>query len=163
MALRTSDGRVFDDLSELRGDSPGCAASGHHHQMGDERDQEAPDGIADDVASALGELDALMNRWNLALGPVRISRHLNSMSVAWLVVGFNLVLATVGAFMIFAPDPLRSLGIALVVGALFAIGAFIAQVWAAQVAREYILCEEEIREKVREIRELSDEGEHVES
>ncbi|WP_405059622.1 hypothetical protein OG474_43790 [Kribbella sp. NBC_01505] len=93
-----------------------------------------------------------LSTWNFRLGPVGINARFGSLRLAKYFVGFHLVVAIIGALLIFlTEDAPRDLGMALIVGALFGLGAFIAQVWAAQVSREEWLREDQMRRKISEL------------
>jgi len=66
-------------------------------------------------------------------------------------VSFHLLVLATGAVLIFVGGAPRDLGMALVVGALFGFGAFIAQVWTMQVSREQWLSEDEIRGRLADL------------
>ncbi len=74
--------------------------------------------------------------WQFAVGPLRFRSAFKSMRFARYFVDFHLLVGATGGVLIFARGPARDLGMALVVGALFAFGAFVAQVWSVQVQEE---------------------------
>lgn len=103
----------------------------------------------DDLWTEWEELRAELSTWHFYVGPVGVSARFNSMRFARYFVAFHLLVAASGAVLIFISDGApRDLGLALVVGALFGFGAFIAQVWSAQVDREAWLREDEARQRV---------------
>ena len=74
--------------------------------------------------------------WHLQAGPVRLRGRIGSQSFALMFTLFHLVVAAVGAVLTFVGSSVESLGVALVVGALFGFGSFISQVWAQGMERE---------------------------
>ena len=65
----------------------------------------------------------------------RPTRHLSAQALARLYFGFCLSAFAAGAVLA-TLDATKELGVAMVVGALFAGGSFIAQAWMLQVERE---------------------------
>jgi hypothetical protein len=116
--------------------------------MPDKSEQSAPESL-EDLWSEWHELRLELSTWNFYVGPVGVSAQFNSMRFARYFVGFHLLVGIVGTVLILVVDgAFRDLGMALVVGALFGFGAFIAQVWAAQVSREHFLAEDRVRQRV---------------
>lgn len=75
--------------------------------------------------------------WTLPLGRWAIRRPLASGYLFWAFVALHMSAATAGAVMILVGHGrLPDLGIALVVGALFGAGAFMAEVWVQSIHRE---------------------------
>ena len=102
----------------------------------------------------IAEHDRLMDAiagWQFRMGPVRLSGYFNSMRFARYFVGFHVVIALVGAGLIFFGGSPRDLGMAMVVGALFGFGAFLAQVWTVQVEKEHWLIEDDVRGRYSEV------------
>jgi hypothetical protein len=79
--------------------------------------------------------------WHLRLGPIDVRRHVSSNTVFWLYTLVNAVLFASGTVMSFAHSPLRELGIAVTVGAIFALCSFLSQLWGFAVQREQHIIE----------------------
>jgi hypothetical protein len=71
---------------------------------------------------------------------------LNGRRIGALYMIFHLLLLVTGGAFVFAAEPLHDLGLALVVGALFALGAGGAQVWAVAQERQRTLRERTLGE-----------------
>ena len=98
-----------------------------------------PDPTAESSESILAELDEFhrsLSGWHFAAGPVYLRGAFSSMRLARYFVAFHVLVGVVGGALIFSDGPARELGMALVVGALFAFGAFVSQLWAVQVQHE---------------------------
>ena len=84
--------------------------------------------------------------WKFQAGRLRVEGHFPSQRLAWWFAGFHVILGVAGVMLcIFAGGAAQSLGLALVVGFLFGLGAFMAQAWSLRVERERWLGEEDIR------------------
>ncbi|RZT15200.1 hypothetical protein EV649_5986 [Kribbella sp. VKM Ac-2569] len=103
-----------------------------------------------DEARAEAEGDRY-NWWAVVVGPLRLAGYVGSQHLGWLFAGFHLVVASTGILFFFLPGNLPNLGAALVVGALFGFGAFLAQMWAIQVEREAGRQEDEYRKLLRDL------------
>jgi hypothetical protein len=98
------------------------------------------------------ELDQIIARmwvladpsWQIRLGPLFVHRRVGSQTFTRLFVSFNLLLGVAGGVLIFFGGSFSELGIALVVGAAFSLGAFLTEVWSLTVQGE-----REARELVR--------------
>lgn len=64
------------------------------------------------------------------LGLWGVRRRVNAQGVAGAFLSFHISAMVAGAILIFQKSPLKELGIALVVGGLFGIGALLGQVWS---------------------------------
>ncbi|GAB3512506.1 hypothetical protein [Phytohabitans suffuscus] len=98
----------------------------------------------DELEATLSEirrLNAAFLPWQIRIGPVRLARRVWSMHFFFTFTLFHIGAGVVGGVFIFMREPFRSLGIAIVVGALFAFGSFLTQVWAQSVEKEYKLLE----------------------
>jgi hypothetical protein len=73
--------------------------------------------------------------WQLVIGRFRIHRILGSGDWALMYLGFCLVCLSAGAVLTFV-EGAKELGIALVVGAVFAFGSLATQAWAIQMQKE---------------------------
>jgi len=82
------------------------------------------------------EFDRLTPSWDWAIGPLRFRRHMGSTAITWCYTGFNFICLVAGIFATLAHGIWTSLGVALVVGALFSFGTFVAQWWVVEVGRE---------------------------
>jgi hypothetical protein len=93
----------------------------------------------------LAEIEALdeeywsiMSRWThwgLSVGPVSVSGYFGSQTIALTYASFCVTCFVAGGVLaVFSTT--KELGVALVVGSIFAGGAFVAQWWAVQVGIE---------------------------
>ncbi|MFI5895597.1 hypothetical protein ACIA5D_36435 [Actinoplanes sp. NPDC051513] len=107
-----------------------------------------------DVENELWTAADMHSTWTANVGPVRVTRVLTSMS--W----FRMILTVSGAaFLAGIPltlvDKTQELGVALVVGAIFAGVSFLSQVWTVQTQREEAnydkLFGDEDRQKIRRL------------
>ena len=107
------------------------------------------------------DMDALSRQhilpWHFQAGPVGVSARLSSMRLAQLLVLLYLVITATGVVLITMGGAPRDIGIALVVGAVFASGAFLAQVWTLQVERERWVTEERLRADIAALWKRLDE------
>lgn len=90
-------------------------------------------------------------------GPLRVRARLGSQRLAALFTAFHGLTAAAGVMFIFMGESFAELGVALVVGSLFGIGAFVAQVWALQSERETALVFDEHRARFVELQRRWDE------
>lgn len=124
------------------------------------------DAVIDDprrqIENELEQLDARMwqvahaRGWQIKLGPLWIRRRIGSQVSAKLYVATNGVLLVAGAVLIFAEGAAADLGIAIVVGAIFAMGSFLGMVWSLTVEKERqsldLLYGDEIRDQLEKLR-----------
>ena len=82
------------------------------------------------------EFDRLTPTWQFAIGPLKFQRHIGSTAITWTYTGFNIICLAAGIFAILSHGVWTSLGVALVVGALFSFGTFVSQWWVVEVGRE---------------------------
>lgn len=99
--------------------------------------------------------------WNFGIGPFRLRRVVSSQGITRVYVMFNVLCFAVGVGLIAVGGIPGNVGIALVVGALFAFGSFVSQVWAvaAQHEREVqnrVLGDYELAELKRLAKEMAD-------
>jgi hypothetical protein len=90
--------------------------------------------------------------WRMDLGRIRVHRRYSSQTFAKVFVSFNAVLFVVGVALSFAGGTVASLGVAVVVGALFSFGSFLTEVWSQAVDREQELRSEDIRDDLGALR-----------
>jgi hypothetical protein len=75
--------------------------------------------------------------WKIYLGGrFQIPVRLNSTGFSWLYVGLDITAFVFGIICVFLGQSWRELGIALIVGAMFAIGAFVGQLLSVQLNEE---------------------------
>lgn len=74
--------------------------------------------------------------WHVNFGPIHIPFVIGSQQVAKIYAFFNALCFVAGVVFCFFKGVLSGLGIALVVGSLFALGAFVSQFWMAVYTRE---------------------------
>jgi hypothetical protein len=65
----------------------------------------------------------------LQVGQWRISRRTSAQDVAKIFIVFHLLAIGVGIFLILQPSPMKELGVALMVGGLFAFGNLLSAIW----------------------------------
>jgi hypothetical protein len=98
-------------------------------------------------------------KWNFGLGPFYISTRVGSMNVAQAYVVFNLICFATGLALAFFNGNLATIGVALIVGSLFAFGAFIAQFWATLIQVE--LSRRTNSKNSNKIKELADKADDL--
>lgn len=74
--------------------------------------------------------------WQIVLGKNVIPVRLHSTGFSWIYVGLDIAAFAFGVACIFIGPTWRELGIALIVGAMFAIGTFVGQLLSAQLSIE---------------------------
>jgi hypothetical protein len=90
------------------------------------------------------ELIKRIHAWHYAFGPFHINRTITSRLTARIYVTFNAVCFIVGLILAPLGGALNTIGVSLIVGALFSFGALMSQFWALQaqveidVAREVL-------------------------
>lgn len=108
----------------------------------------------EEINAEFAELHQTLSGWGLTLGPIRFSGTFGSQRITRIYVTLHVLLLLGGAALIvWASDALQDLGTALVVGSLFAFGAFVAQVWALQAQREMWVTEAATREWIDDLLE----------
>jgi hypothetical protein len=80
--------------------------------------------------------DDLRPNWHVYLGNIAIPTRLNSTGFSWLYAGLNAFAFAFGIACIFFGGAWRELGIALIVGAMFGMSTFVAQMLSVQLAVE---------------------------
>ena len=93
----------------------------------------------------------------LQVGPVHVRRRIGSQAFAKIFVLLNLALGVTGGVLIFTDGKVADLGIALVVGAAFSLGAFVSAVWSLTVEAERnrysAMVGDEVRREMRQLQE----------
>jgi len=79
----------------------------------------------------------------LRLGHWRFQRNMNAQDAAKAFISFHMATIIAGSVLIFQSSPLKELGIALVVGGLFAFGTFLSSIWEKVYDEEKRLDEDE--------------------
>jgi hypothetical protein len=82
------------------------------------------------------EVALLSSRWTINLGRYHVSYSFPAAALSAVYTAFNLACLAAGVVFIFLGGTIATLGIAMVVGALFAFGTWIAQVWIVTAQRE---------------------------
>jgi hypothetical protein len=77
-----------------------------------------------------------MGRWSFHLGPFKIKRHVSAMLIVQVYVVFNVACFFSGVGIAFIGGVFTVIGTALIVGALFSFGAFVAQFWTVRVQQD---------------------------
>jgi hypothetical protein len=105
-----------------------------------------------ELDSVIDEMLGLTNPgWQFALGRIHVRRHVSSQTIFRVYMVANIALAISGVVLIFSGTGVNTeLGVALVVGALFGIGAFGAAVWELTVIGERDAFRESFGDDVRE-------------
>jgi hypothetical protein len=80
--------------------------------------------------------DDLRPNWHVYLGKVAIPARLNAKGFSWLYAGLNAFAFAFGIACIFFGGSWRELGIALIVGAMFGMSTFVAQMLSVQLTVE---------------------------
>jgi len=88
-----------------------------------------------EIEHELAEAWAAEAEWQLYVGPVRLRRTMSSRSWFLLLVVLCATSFASGAVLTLMGDT-KELGVALVVGAVFATASFLGQVWTVQVQEE---------------------------
>ncbi|MDQ7911476.1 hypothetical protein RB614_44025 [Phytohabitans sp. ZYX-F-186] len=123
------------------------------------------DGKQPDLARLVADLDALdaefvnayhgrMGGWRLRLGPVHLRGRFGSQGIARIYALFCAsCFVTGGVLAVFSAT--KELGVAVVVGAIFAGGSFVGQWWTVQMGEE-MEADREVYgpEEVRRLREM---------
>lgn len=77
------------------------------------------------------------HRWSVSVGPVRLRAFVGSQRVFRMVLAGHLLLAAAGASLVLLPgEPWRSLGVALLTGAMFGLGGLGVSWWEQVIERE---------------------------
>jgi hypothetical protein len=99
--------------------------------------------IKDEIRTLEREIEQLQ-RTNLILrlGRLQFQRNINAQDAAKAFVAFHLMTIIAGSILIFQPSPMKELGIALVVGGLFAFGTFLSSIWEKVYDAEQALYED---------------------
>jgi hypothetical protein len=74
-----------------------------------------------------------MGRWGFHLGPFKMAHYVSAMFIVQVYVVFNVACFFSGVGLAFIGGVFTTIGIAVMVGALFSFGAFVAQFWAVRV------------------------------
>ena len=86
--------------------------------------------LAAQLAALDEEIRDLTTRWNLELGPIKLSRLWGTQAFAKLFILFSTLSCVAGAAMILLGGSLTELGTAVVVGATFSFSTFLNEVWS---------------------------------
>jgi hypothetical protein len=121
--------------------------------------EQARSNVARDLAEIDEELETLIEEahgWQVNLGRLSVRSSLSQQTLFLLFVGFHLATSLGGAALILkGSGRAADLGIALLVGALFGLGTFMAEVWGRTVDKTAWIREIAYGERTREhFREL---------
>jgi hypothetical protein len=118
--------------------------------------------LADVEAQFWAGYSNMTMNWQFVLGPIRIERRTSAMFIAQVFVLFHVLCFSVGATLIFVAGPARELGIAMVVGSIFAFGSFVGQFWAVAYDRGRKIFEEVIgNQDMEQLKELASKREII--
>jgi fatty acid desaturase len=114
--------------------------------------------LREEIQAVGDELWNELNRgswWHFSFGPIKVQRRVESGFITRVYVAFNAVCFTAGVVLVFFGDIAASVGVALIVGALFSFGAFVSQFWAVVAQQEHELIKElEGDDRLARLREL---------
>jgi hypothetical protein len=82
------------------------------------------------------ELERISGVWNFALGPFTIRRPASAKFVTQIYGVFNAACFIAGITLASIGGVFAAIGVAMIVGALFSVGAFVAQFWTVQAQDE---------------------------
>jgi hypothetical protein len=120
--------------------------------------------LADTEVAFWKEYGDLARPWRFSLGPIRIRYPASPMFIVQVFVVFHVLFFAVGAALIFTTGPTRELGIAMVVGAVFAFGSFVAQFWVVADARANAVYKEAVGDlETRNLKRLAARREEIAS
>jgi hypothetical protein len=92
----------------------------------------------EELSADLHEFVASASAWRIRIGPIAYRRRVSAEFVFLLFTSFHIAGGVSGALLIvFGKARIQSLGIALLVGSLFAFGSFLAQFWSEILKREH--------------------------
>jgi hypothetical protein len=74
--------------------------------------------------------------WGLSVGPIRIQGTFSDESITIIFVVLNAACFALGVAFSLHGGTLNSLGVSLIVGSIFGIGAFVGQLWAVSYQRQ---------------------------
>jgi hypothetical protein len=79
--------------------------------------------------------------WQFSLGPFKIERKIGSGTIARVYVIFNAACFVTGIVFVPLGGTVSTIGVALIVGALFSFGAFVSQFWTVVTQQELDMSE----------------------
>jgi hypothetical protein len=108
------------------------------------------------------EFEDLTTSWQFKFGPIRFRRRVSNMFIAQVFVAFHLSCFAGGIGLIFTTGPTRELGIALVVGSIFAFGSFVSQFWAVSLEQRRAVYKEAVGDlETRDLKQLAKKREQI--
>jgi hypothetical protein len=78
----------------------------------------------------------IQSTWQIYVGRFNVPLQLSSGDFSWIYVGLDIAAFAFGIVCIFLGHSWRELGVALIVGAMFGIGAFVGQLLSVQLTTE---------------------------
>ena len=72
---------------------------------------------------------SIAGEWQFSLGPINIQRKIGSVTIAQVYVIFNAACFATGIALALLGGTISTVGVSLIVGALFSFGALVAQFW----------------------------------
>ncbi|MFI5591510.1 hypothetical protein ACIA5G_41120 [Amycolatopsis sp. NPDC051758] len=91
---------------------------------------------ASDIFDRYWSLRKELTTWSIKIGPIRISKPVDTNSLAIAFIIWHAATFTTGVLVTIFWANNKALGIALVVGSLFGFGSFLSQVWSQGMAKE---------------------------
>jgi hypothetical protein len=82
------------------------------------------------------EYERVKRVWHFKFGPLRFERAVGSQFITRVYVAFNAICFAVGIVLVVLGGVSGTVGVALIVGSLFAFGSFVAQYWAIVTQEE---------------------------
>lgn len=105
---------------------------------------------------------ALVKGWLGVFGPPTIRRPFSPIFIVQVYALFNILCFAVGARLIFTTGPTRELGIAMVVGSIFAIGSFVAQLFSIAYGRTNEIAQQITgSQKINDLKQLAGRREAI--
>jgi hypothetical protein len=93
--------------------------------------------------------------WRWSVGPIRVAGKVPADTITTIFVLLNVACFAIGTAFSLLGGILVSLGVALIVGSIFSISAFVSQLWAVAFQRSYELEKKVFGENLEEIKALA--------
>lgn len=89
-----------------------------------------------DELAKLRDLHGQFITWSMELGPLQFSAQVGSHTITLVFIAWHLLAGAAGTVITIIWPSNKELGVALIVGALFGFGSFLAQFWSQAVDKE---------------------------